>query len=158
MDLSPGHTSERICDVDVAALVAWAEGPGLDAPWIVQQDRAQKPQRLLLVPNHLTAPLVDRVLACFRQRVRAWEVVLSRTPPGQAHTMHVDQGNPALWLTRVHVPLVTGPGSWHQFEGLERFHLAPGAAYTFNAHHRRHAFGNDGQAERVHLIFDVLRA
>lgn len=35
-------------------------------------------------------------------------------------------------------------------------HFAVGHAYTFDTR-RRHAFGNDGTEERVHLLVDVLR-
>lgn len=159
MDLSPAHCYEEICKVDVSALQAWLAGPGRSAPWIVQPHPENgNPERLHQYPT-LVVPVVAAVLAHFPQGCRTEGMVLNRVRPGQCHAMHTDHPDPALFLTRVHVPLRTNPGCWHEFEfenHLLRFHMEPGTAYTFNTA-RRHAFGNDGNTERVHLLFDVLR-
>lgn len=107
-------------------------------------------------------------------RIVAASPMLSRVLPGQIHPMHVDIQR-SDWLTRVHVPLTTNPGCWMAWEGQcsacdcayphckscmgtggERVHFEVGNAYTFNTL-ARHAFGNEGETERVHLIFEVLR-
>jgi hypothetical protein len=100
--------------------------------------------------------------------------MLSRMLPGQAHPFHVDRQR-ADWITRIHVPIVTNPLAWIAFEAenepvhpgneavelgnvllCNKVHFLAGKAYSFNTL-ERHAFGNDGDTERVHLIFEVLR-
>ncbi len=159
LDLSPEHFSEPICDVDIVPLLAWLKSEGDKAPWVVQGDNT--PQRLHELP-YAVQPIVSTVLLALPIPCRADEIVLSRMLPGQLHGMHIDQKSPGVWITRVHVPLLTGfshrmVGAWLQFEGHELFHLAAGKAYTFNAAHRRHCFGNRDPKPRIHLLFDVLR-
>lgn len=146
-----------ICDVDVTEAVAWLNGSAHAWP---EPTRAGKPQRLFALPP-LFGPLVDGVLACLPVPCLADGVVLSRMPPGESHGMHRDLQR-AGWLTRVHVPLVTNPRAWIAFEGnypyihVYRDHFEVGKAYSFDTL-RRHAFGNDGDTERVHLLFDAIR-
>ena len=112
----------------------------------------------------------------------AADPMLSRMLPGQSHGFHVDRQR-ADWITRVHVPITTNPGCWMAWEedhsnecyvtrptdevslpdystmqkvAPSKVHFEAGRAYSFNTL-ERHAFGNDGETERVHLIFDVLR-
>ena len=105
----------------------------------------------------------------------AIDPMLSRMLPGQSHDFHVDIQR-ADWITRVHVPIVTNPGCWMAWENAEKkaywlehydtlpnvrdiaevVHFEAGRAYSFNTL-ERHSFGNDGETERVHLIFEVLR-
>jgi Aspartyl/Asparaginyl beta-hydroxylase len=154
MDLSAGHFWEPICAVDVTLLAAFLTDQSVRG-WIVQGS-PDKPQRLFSVPRIITRPIIDKVFDCFPSpRPTVGDVMLSRMRPGQVHGMHVDQG---YWMTRVHVPIITNPACWLLFEDQgERFHLPVGQAYTFNAAGRRHAFGNEGKTERVHLLFDVIR-
>ena len=80
---------------------------------------------------------------------------LSRLVPGSTYEMHRDP-QPPNWITRVHVPVVTNPAAWLMFEDEgERVHFEMGIAYTFDTLHS-HCYGNDGTADRVHLILDVL--
>lgn len=153
LDLSAGHFWEPICDVDVAPLAAWMATT--DARWIVQAYE-DKPQRLFSLPQPLIRSLTDKVLSHFPGKPTVGDVMLSRMRPGRVHGMHHDQGE---WITRVHVPLTTNHRCWLSFEDLDdgkRFHLPVGKAYTFNAARQRHAFGNEGSTERVHLLFDVI--
>ena len=102
------------------------------------------------------AAVVDS-LKVFDRPVTADAVMFSRMLPGQSHPMHIDNQR-AGWITRVHVPLVTNPGAWILFEEIgQRVHFDVSLAYTFNTF-KRHAFGNDGETERVHLLFDVFAA
>jgi hypothetical protein len=161
LDLSPTHFCKGFCEVDVSGLAEWLHGPGVSAPWIVQEDTQQKPQRLLaehcLEMAMLANPLVELALAALPVPCTAAEVVLSRMLPGQRHGMHADFQNTS-WLTRVHIPVLTNLHAWHYFEDDPEgsFYMPRGFAYAFNAQ-RRHAFGNDGQTARVHLIFDAMR-
>lgn len=86
----------------------------------------------------------DRYYAC-----------LSRLVPGATYELHRDPQRPN-WLTRVHVPVVTNPLAWLYFadEG-QRVHFEAGRAYSFNTL-ESHNYGNDGDADRVHLLFDVF--
>ncbi len=165
----------HICDVDTAPLLAWLEkqGPGIFPT--LPGTHADKPQRVRQLPMELLQPIFDAVLRHFPAGCVAYEPMLSRMRPGQEHGMHVDH-TPAYWVTRVHVPLVTNTSAWVQFEeqedesirnesaglvwrdaeGVFNLFLA-GKAYSFDMR-RRHAFGNDGQTDRVHLIFEVMTA
>ena len=142
-----------ICDVDIAAVGQWLALGG--QPWSVPNS-VTKPQRIFEPPMGLLRPIIDTVLACFTDLVCIHQPMLSRVLPGQTHPMHTDTQR-ADWLTRVHVPITTDPQAWMLFEEEGTpVHFVAGKAYTFNTL-KRHAFGNDGAAERVHFLFDVLR-
>lgn len=134
--------------VDVAALAALL--PALRWP----RGRPGQPGRLPVPPAAL--PAVAAVLAWFPGcRADLPTASLARTVPGQAFPPHRD-GQPAGWVTLVHVAVVTTPGAWHLFadEGT-RFHMEAGQAYRFDTR-RLHSYGNDGPGDRVHLLFDVI--
>ena len=140
-----------LCDVEAGPLTAWLGSASWSSP-----PSATKPQRVFSPPAELVTPVAAQVLRHFGAGARADAAMLSRVKPGQAHPMHVDVQR-ADWLTRVHVPLATNTLAWMLFEEEGAYiHLEAGKAYTFDTL-RRHAFGNDGSTERVHLIFDVLR-
>lgn len=102
-------------------------------------------------------PAAEEVAIKHSERVAIHEPMLSRMLPGQSHPYHTDVQRSDC-VTRVHVPITTNPGCWMMFEDEgERVHFETGRAYTFNTL-ARHAFGNDGDEPRVHLIFEVLRA
>lgn len=141
-----------LCDVDVSALAEWLAFSELHWPKLPSPD---SPQRVFGPVGRLVRPVVDAVLSHFPE-CHAPQTMLSRVRPGQSHPMHVDiqQGG---WVTRVHVPVKTNPAAWLLWEEEgRRVHFGAGKAYTFDTL-KRHAFGNDGHEERVHLIFDVMR-
>ncbi|MCC6419931.1 MAG: aspartyl/asparaginyl beta-hydroxylase domain-containing protein [Gemmataceae bacterium] len=141
----------KLCEVDVAPLVARLSGHAVD--WQVQPSPS-KPQRVRAGLD-FARPTIDRILADHFPGHQAWQPMLSRMLPGQSHPMHVDHPR-ADCVTRVHVPLVTNPGAWLMFEEEgERVHFEAGWAYTFDLL-RRHSFGNDGAEPRTHLIFDAI--
>ena len=138
--------------VDVAPLAEWLARarPHFPAP-----SAPSKPQRIEAPPD-LVVPVVAAVLAYPPVDLTAHRVVLSRVLPGQRHDLHVDKMR-ADWVTRIHVPILTNEGAWMLWEEEGRkVHFEAGKAYTFDAT-RRHAFGNDGPTERVHLMFDLLK-
>lgn len=143
-------------DVDIAPLLAWMAEVGVSWP---QLSDPTKPQRVRGLPTAAYLPAVSRVLAVLEDELRvagldARDVLLARVRPGVFHPMHVD-GQSHDHLTRVHVPLVTNSGAWHEWEEEPgRVHFEAGKAYAFDTT-RRHAFGNDGETGRVHLAFDV---
>lgn len=142
----------HLCDVDAAALTHWLHCGG--QPWSTPAT-GDKPQRVFEIPSALLAPIYATILPKFAAAVNPLDPMLSRMRPGQSHDFHVDPQR-GDWVTRVHVPIVTNPGAWLMFEAKgQRVHFEAGKAYTFNAM-ERHSFGNDGEADRVHLIFDVV--
>jgi hypothetical protein len=139
--------------VDVSALTKWVREarphwPALPCDW--------KPQRIE-GPADLVRPVVDRALELLGGHGLAeHRPVLSRMAPGQTHPMHADRQR-SDWLTRIHVPLLTNEGAWMAWEDHgSPVHFVVGKAYTFDTL-QRHAFGNAGETERIHLMFDVLR-
>jgi hypothetical protein len=141
----------RLGEVDVSALAAWLGGPG--GGWLTQPSET-KPQRVHDVPA-CARPAVEAALALLGvDGLVAHHPMLSRMRPGQSHPMHTDTQR-ADWVTRIHVPVTTNPKAWMEWEGRGRAHFQAGVAYTFDTG-VRHAFGNDGDTDRVHLIFDVL--
>lgn len=155
----PIHTWSLLFPADIVALAAWVRDHA-DGEWS-SPPAPTKPQRVYRerLPIALVQPIFDRALAeleYFPGEIIADMPMLSRMMPGQSHGMHADIQS-SDWITRVHVPIVTNPEAWIMFESEgQRVHFAEGMAYTFNTI-ERHAFGNDGPAPRVHLIFDVLR-
>lgn len=142
---------QYLCDVDIAPLLEWLEAT--PQPWSRPASKT-KPQRVFSLPAGLFESVAHAVLARLPGELVAHQPMLSRMRPGQHHPMHTDSQR-ADWLTRIHVPLVTSPKAWICFEGTRPVHLEAGKAYTFDTY-KRHAFGNDGETDRVHLIFDVL--
>ena len=94
---------------------------------------------------------VERVLGKFPGG-KADTLLLSVVMPGHEIAPHVDE-QPPHWWTRVHVPLVAGPGSEFLVENVA-FHLSPGHAYRVNTL-RQHSVVNRGSTPRVHFMFDV---
>ena len=142
-----------LCAVDTAPLRAWLEDTA--PPWPTLPD-ASKPERVRDLPAPLWSDIVSAVLDVLdpADHLRAEDVLLARVRPGQSHPMHVD-AQPDDHLTRVHVPVLTNPGVWFEWEDCPgRVHFEAGKAYTFDTT-RRHSFGNDGATDRVHLMFDV---
>ncbi len=139
--------------VEVGPLYEWL---ALARPHWPAPSGPSKPQRIE-GPAELVHAVVGQVLGYLDVDLIAHRPVLSRVLPGQSHDWHVDKQR-SDWVTRIHVPLVTNFGCWMAWEEEEgmRIHFEVGKAYTFDTS-RRHAFGNHGPSERIHLMFDVLR-
>lgn len=146
---------QYLCDVDVAPLLEWLE---VNPQRWSQPASDSKPQRVFSLPAGLFEPIahvcLSRIPGKSQLQLIPHQAMLSRMQPGQRHGLHHDAQR-ADWLTRIHVPLVTNPDAWIYFEGERPVNFEVGCAYTFDTY-RRHAFGNDGKTDRVHLIFDVL--
>lgn len=156
----------HICGVDVAPWVQWLTEDNHNWPTDLAPNKPARvhedglPIDLLQSTYGVVLPhFGDSVMLAGLPNIRpvvAHAPMLSLMKPGQSHPYHVDRQR-ADWITRVHVPLTTNPGCWMAWEkdGGEHVHFDDGNAYTFNTL-ERHAFGNDGKTERVHLIFEVL--
>lgn len=149
LDLSTRHFCEPICEIPAEWIAAFS----LDGEWVIQSS-PEKPRRLHQPPA--AEKIIRHVIEAIGVPCTAYEVVLSGTQPGHHHDMHAD-GRAEGWLTRVHVPLRSNEGCWHEFadQPSGKFRMLTGWAYTFNARFQRHAFGNDGTTPRVHLMFDL---
>jgi aspartyl/asparaginyl beta-hydroxylase (cupin superfamily) len=140
-----------VSEVDVSPLVEWLAAGKAKWPPV----KGGQPNRVHAPPE--AKVIIQAVLARFDVPVRYERhyACLSRLMPGRGYGFHQDP-QPPEWITRVHVPIVTNPQSWFEWEGGGRVHFEVGKAYTFNTL-LPHSFGNDGETERVHLSFDVLR-
>lgn|GEM_PF-2779314 len=138
-----------LCDVDVAPLVAWLPNAAWPPVKGGQPNRVHAPD--------IAQPIIDQVLGCFAGPVTysRYYACVSRVIAGRGFGYHQDP-QPPEWITRVHVPLVTNPAAWFMWEEADgvKVHFEAGKAYSFNTL-RRHAFANDGDTDRVHLLFDV---
>jgi len=147
----------EICALDVSAIVTWLHES--EKPWH-QTASPVKPTRVFEpdLPGGVLFIAYTQILPEFSGVVKPDAPMLSRMKPGQSHGYHVDRQRPG-WITRVHVPIVTNPQCWMMFEEEDgvKVHFEAGKAYTFNAV-ERHAFANEGETDRVHLIFDVLES
>lgn len=79
-------------------------------------------------------------------------VMLARMAPGGVIQPHVDSNPAAKWPHKVHVPLVTNPAVGF-LVGDTVYHFPEGEAVEVN-NLTRHAVRNDGQTDRIHLIFE----
>lgn len=102
----------------------------------------------------------DRLLPIMRKAVEPYgylnaefpRVMLARMAPGGVIHPHID-GNPAaLWPHKIHVPLLTNDQVVF-FVNDVGYHFKVGEAYEVN-NLGKHAVRNDGQTDRIHLIFE----
>lgn len=141
-------TCEKLCDLDVAALVEWAEGVPLDE-W---------PK----VAGSMRGPdwrWVDDIFG-LREKEILWQFpggtsclhYFSMIFPSHKIAAHRDE-QAAGWVARVHVPILTNPQAMIVM-GDDSYHLAVGAAYRVNTL-MEHSVRNDGDTPRLHWMFDV---
>lgn len=102
-------------------------------------------------------PLMDAITAQYGHEERVYpKVMLARLLAGHEIDTHFDGAGSNLYTHKVHVPLISGPGALFTVKEDER-HLEVGRAYEVN-NIVRHAARNDGDAHRVHLIFEHFDA
>lgn len=83
-------------------------------------------------------------------------VMLARMPPGGIIHPHVDANPAAKWPHKIHVPLTTNPDVVSFFGGEKR-HFPVGEAVEVD-NLGPHWVRNDGQTDRIHLIFEYYDA
>lgn len=143
-----------LCPVDVSGLVRWLEAG--NARW--RPVKGMQPNPAISLPDE-ALPVIEAVCRYLGPGVD-WlrhTAGLSRIVPGVSYVYHRD-GQPADWITRVHVPLLTSPDCWFCWEpeGGRKVYMERGWAYSFNTM-QPHNYGNDGTTDRVHLLFDAVR-
>lgn len=83
-------------------------------------------------------------------------VMLARMGPGDVIHPHIDANPAAKWPHKIHVPLSTNPGVISFFGGEEHRFPAGEAVEVNNL--GPHWVRNDGDTDRVHLIFEYYDA
>lgn len=83
-------------------------------------------------------------------------VMLARMAPGGVIHPHIDANPAAKWPHKIHVPLTTNTGVVSFFGGEERY-FPPGEAVEVN-NLGPHWVRNDGDTDRIHLIFEYYDA
>lgn len=83
-------------------------------------------------------------------------VMLARMRPGGVIHPHIDANPAAKWPHKIHVPLSTNPDVVSFFGGEDR-HFPTGQAVEVN-NLGSHWVRNDGDTDRVHLIFEYYDA
>lgn len=126
----------------------------VDSPrdWRHSHDRPAWPQWRGLLEPVLAQAVRDYGYACgiFPR------VMLARMPAGGVIHPHIDANPAAKWPHKIHVPLTTNAGVVSFFGGEERY-LAPGEAVEVN-NLGPHWVRNDGDTDRIHLIFEYYDA
>lgn len=126
----------------------------VDSPrdWRHSHDRAAWPQwRAVLEPV-----LLQAVRDYGYARDVFPRVMLARMPAGGVIHPHIDANPAAKWPHKIHVPLTTNAGVVSFFGGQERY-LPPGEAVEVN-NLGPHWVRNDGDTDRIHLIFEYYDA
>ncbi len=85
--------------------------------------------------------------------VAARAMIVKLKPEGRI-APHIDEGRYAAATQRFHLPIATNPRAWLD-SGGELLHLPAGTLWWFDKH-APHCGGNDGAADRIHLIVDTL--
>ena len=83
-------------------------------------------------------------------------VMLASMPPGGVIHPHTDANPAAKWPHKIHVPVSTNPAVVCFFGGAER-HFPVGEAVEVD-NLGRHWVRNDGDSDRIHLIFEYYDA
>jgi hypothetical protein len=115
--------------------------------------RRSRDMRLWPQWKPLVAPVLDAATRTYGYARGAFpRVMLAQLPAGKKIHPHRDANLAAKWPHKIHVPLVTNDRVEFVIEGVGR-HLAEGRAVEVN-NMGVHSVSNDGNADRVHLIFE----
>jgi hypothetical protein len=105
----------------------------------------------------LLAPVIEQAIAPYGfQRPVFPKAMFARLRARGMINPHVDGGQANLRTHKIHVPLVTNPSVVMSL-GDSEHHLAIGRAYEVN-NVILHGVRNDGDADRIHFIFEVFDA
>jgi hypothetical protein len=103
-----------------------------------------------------------QVMPILRQAVTAYgfrdpvfpKVMLARLAAGYGIDRHTDGAGSNLYTHKIHIPLQTSEKAIFVV-GDDAFHLREGIAYEVN-NLRPHSVMNNGDLDRIHLIFEVF--
>ncbi|NQE60632.1 aspartyl/asparaginyl beta-hydroxylase domain-containing protein [Caulobacter sp. RHG1] len=105
----------------------------------------------------LLAPVLDGAVRDYGYAQGVFpRVMLARMPPGGVIHPHIDANPAAKWPHKIHVPLTTNPGVVSFFGGAERSFPIGEAVEVDNL--GPHWVRNDGETDRIHLIFEYYDA
>jgi len=82
------------------------------------------------------------------------KAMLARLKAGYGIDPHTDGAGSNLHTHKIHVPIFTNLDALFHIGGQD-FHLEQGQAYEVN-NIKRHGVRNDGEADRIHFIFEVF--
>lgn len=120
--------------------------------WRASHDRPAWPEwRALLEPV-----MAQAVVGYAYARGVFPRVMLARMRPGGVIHPHIDANPAAKWPHKIHLPLSTNPGVVSFFGG-EEHHFPTGEAVEVD-NVAPHWVRNDGDTDRVHLIFEYYDA
>lgn len=170
-DVDPRPLLAEIASVDGA----WAEATGRQQKIAVQREALAIPLRGLRASalagrkrrdvhdSRWTSGAARYPLACrfLEDSALALDSLLSRAkivclPAGQRVYPHIDRGEYYRVRDRYHLVLRSTAGSWLRAGG-EELRMREGELWWFD-NHVLHEAHNDGDEDRIHLIFDLLPA
>ena len=103
----------------------------------------------------LLEPVLAAATAAYEYPAGAFpRVMLARMAPGGIIKPHRDTNPAAKWPHKVHVPLLTNDRVVFFIEGIG-YHFPEGEAIEVN-NMGVHAVANDGDTDRIHLIFEYF--
>lgn len=126
----------------------------VDSPrdWRRSHDRVAWPQW-----RHLLEPVLSQAVRDYGYARGVFpRVMLARMPSGAVIHPHIDANPAAKWPHKIHVPLLTNTGVVSFFGGSERY-FPQGEAIEVN-NLAPHWVRNDGDNDRIHLIFEYFDA
>jgi len=126
----------------------------IDSPrdWRGSHDRAPWPQWRGLLEPVLAQAVRDYGYA----RGAFPRVMLAKMSPGGVIHPHIDANPAAKWPHKIHVPITTNDAVVSFFGGVEH-RFAPARAVEVN-NLGPHWVRNDGETDRIHLIFEYYDA
>ena len=97
-------------------------------------------------PTKLVFGIAEKILEQFP---KCEELSITAHPPGTSIPPHIDKGI----HVRIHIPITTNDHAWFQ-HGTTKLNLEVGKAYIVNTK-RMHSTINNGDSDRIHLLFKV---
>jgi hypothetical protein len=108
-----------------------------------------------MVWRPLLQPIMDAAIRPYGFTDPAFpKAMLARLQAGHKIDLHRDGAGSNLRTHKIHVPLITNAGAFF-LSGPNRHHLAPGHAWEVN-NIASHGGVNEGDADRIHFIFEVF--
>lgn len=115
-------------------------------PYHIQNVDDRDPSDSFQIPTDLLFGFGKKIVDTF-PNVR--QTVIACHPPGTFIDQHIDSEN----FVKVHIPIKTNPNSYFIY-GEEKFNLEVGNCYLINTA-TMHGTDNQGDSDRVHLIFKI---